>query len=278
LNLGNGKPTDTYSAPTYSGGTQTLTKIPDPRSSAHSKIKGVWYVSDDAAITDHGNPAVAGSLAWVAAEVGSTIAKVILPPNKTYTIGTTLALNGNTTLIVCPGATISISSAKTLTLNGRMIIEGGSNPITGAGTFTVVSAAAVDQQFYGNYSVGGNVDATYRYIITVGSSDLTLTLVQPGNWALGKKVLIINMLSSGGKTTITGSIGGDIIISGYLDTIEFIFTAYAGWVQTNRTYYSSTGEADNFILNPSMSVWQRGTTFSSATTPANNDDTYLKDR
>jgi len=38
------------------------------------------------------------------------------------------------------------------------------------------------------------------------------------------------------------------------------------------------GGAKNLIINGDFSVWQRGTSFTSATTPANSDDTYLADR
>lgn len=36
--------------------------------------------------------------------------------------------------------------------------------------------------------------------------------------------------------------------------------------------------ASNPIINGHMNIWQRGTSFTSTTTPANNDDTYLMDR
>lgn len=44
-----------------------------------------------------------------------------------------------------------------------------------------------------------------------------------------------------------------------------------------RTVFNSLAKT-NFTINSQFEVWQRGTSFDSTTTPANNDDTWLADR
>jgi hypothetical protein len=277
LNLGNGLASDTYSAPTYAGGTQTLTKIPDPRDTVHSKIKGVWYVSTDLAITDHGNPATPGSLAWVVAEIGAGAGTIILPPNRTYTIGTSLTLNATTNLIVMPYSFLLISVTKTLTINGHLLAMEGGNPIVGTGTFALAGFGYVDRMTSASFNTNVDINADFRVISIYGAADRVLTLVDPGAWGTGKRVLIINLMAAGYKITINGATGGAVNITGYLDTVEYVYQA-GSWYQAQRTFYATEGETDNFIINGNMDVWQRGISFTSGTTPANNDDTYLTDR
>lgn len=69
-----------------------------------------WYVSVDAAVTDHGNAAQVGSLAWVLTQVGSNIVDVELPGNHTYAVGTAIdmiSLAPNARLVFQNGAVLS---------------------------------------------------------------------------------------------------------------------------------------------------------------------------
>lgn len=49
-------------------------------------------------------------------------------------------------------------------------------------------------------------------------------------------------------------------------------------IYDNKIVKSDSGIFRNAIINGNMDIWQRGTTFTAATTPANSDDTYLTDR
>lgn len=93
-----------------------------------------WYVSPDAAITDHSVNTTAGSLAWILAQIGSSPAVVELPANKTYTLtANSLTVDDATRLVFQPGAVVSIASGKTLTINGEIAV-GLFQIFTGDGT------------------------------------------------------------------------------------------------------------------------------------------------
>lgn len=108
---GTGEATDTFSVPTYTGGTVTLTKVPSLASNLESILKGVWYVSNSSSITDHGNATVAGSLAWVVAAAGSTDKIKIVMPAGTYPLVTAVTIPSNITLDMTGGAVISGSAS-----------------------------------------------------------------------------------------------------------------------------------------------------------------------
>ena len=102
--------TDTYSAIIY--------YIGDIASYGGS-IYRKWYVSPDAAITDHGDDTETGSLAWVLDQVGATAATVELPGNKAYVISTTLVVAANIHLIFQNGAVLTDDGSNAdLTING----------------------------------------------------------------------------------------------------------------------------------------------------------------
>ena len=133
INYGSGQSTDTFSVPTYDGGTDTYTKVPSPNAGAHSIIKNRWYVSTSVTVTDHGDDSVAGSLAWIIGQVSTDNQAVELPGNTTYTVSTDLTVPANVTLVFQRGAALSVDSGKTVTINGY--VEAGPHEIfTGSGT------------------------------------------------------------------------------------------------------------------------------------------------
>ena len=83
-----------------------------------------WYVSPDAAITDHGDTADTGSLAWVLDQIGATAATVELPGNKAYVISTTLVIADNIKLIPQMGA-IFTDDGSNADLTIEAIIDAG---------------------------------------------------------------------------------------------------------------------------------------------------------
>lgn len=109
--IGWGEEGETFSVPIYSGGTTTLEKIPSIFADEYSNIKGASYVSNSSLITDHGDAAVTGSLAYVIAQ-GKT--NIVLPAGNYYII-TSLTVPDTVKITVLPGALFILTG--TLTLN-----------------------------------------------------------------------------------------------------------------------------------------------------------------
>jgi hypothetical protein len=85
-----------------------------------SVIKAVYYISASPSLTDHGNPAEAGTLAAAVEQAGSTRAAIELPGNHVYKLGTSLTIPANLSLRFQPGAEIEVAAARTLTVNGEV--------------------------------------------------------------------------------------------------------------------------------------------------------------
>ena len=82
-----------------------------------------WYVSTDAAITDHGDDTDTGSFAWVLDQIGATLATVELPGNKTYTITTATAVPANVNIIPQKGAVFGGAGTLTFDNPGQIISQ-----------------------------------------------------------------------------------------------------------------------------------------------------------
>ncbi len=172
VNWGTGQATDTFSVPTYAGGTTTLTKVPAVASDQASIVKGTWYVKVDAAITDHGDATQVGSLAWVAAQIAALNYRVVVPSAAgTLVIGTNLTLAANISLEIEKGAILSPSVGITLTINGPFHPTGKSQAFSGAGT-TLFGTSALsgipDPAWWGGGAAGAILaNASVNPIVTV---------------------------------------------------------------------------------------------------------------
>jgi hypothetical protein len=143
IEFGTGRATDTFTVSGYSGGTVTLTRLPAPFANVASLIKGKWYVSSSASITNHGDASVQGSYAWVIAQIGATNCAIELPP-ATYVMSSGSAIPSNVVTILQPGAQIVFTVD--YALNGRMISLGGTTPPFSVATGkTLTVNAYVDQ-------------------------------------------------------------------------------------------------------------------------------------
>jgi hypothetical protein len=85
-----------------------------------SIIKAVVYIASDADITDHGDPATAGSLAQAVAAAGSEERIIVLPGSHSYNVNTNLTVPENIVLRFGAGAVINVSQGKSLIMDGRI--------------------------------------------------------------------------------------------------------------------------------------------------------------
>lgn len=154
VDWGTGQDTDTFSVTSSSGGSITLTKMPSLWANVASLIKGKWYVSNSASITNHSTASVQGSLAWVAATVGSDSVTVEIPAGA-YAVGSDLTIPSNVALKVQNGALLTVASGKTLTINGPFS-AGLYQVFSGSGSveFAIGSVAEMNLEWWGGLPDG----------------------------------------------------------------------------------------------------------------------------
>lgn len=147
---GTGAAADTFSVPTYSGGTLTLTKIPSLSDDITSIIKGSWYISGSNSVSDNSDADQNGSLAWVLAQIGSDPGHVVLLPGS-YAVGDDLSIPANIRLTIRDGAYLEIESGKTVTFSTPENIEVSNNQriFSGAGTVAFTYPGIVYANWWG---------------------------------------------------------------------------------------------------------------------------------
>lgn len=99
--------------------------ITDLLAATTSLLKGAYYASNSASITDHTVVATSGSIAYCLAQIGSTVTALVLPPGI-YNIGAALTIPSNVTLVRLPGAVLTRTAGDHLTINGPFECVGGS--------------------------------------------------------------------------------------------------------------------------------------------------------
>ena len=145
-----------------------------------------WYVSPDAAITDHGDTTDTGSLAWVLNEIGATAATVELPGNKAYVISTTLVVAANVHLIFQKEAVLTDDGSNAdLTINGT--VDAGLYQIFnwGNGTGDLTFGEGMAKEYYPQWAgapvngSGNDLPATQQIADSMTSGTLRFT---GGDW------------------------------------------------------------------------------------------------
>lgn len=176
------------------------------------------------------------------------------------------------------------------------------------GTFTMIKGAQTgDPQF----QIALSTDTAGDVTMTADTGDITLTaaddisLVATGGVVSVTGVLtctsaalttpVLGTPTSGTLTNCTGlpytalanGTAGQLITWSAAGAIATTTAGSSGQVLTSNgagaapTFQAASGSTlsgINYIINGNMNVFQRGTSFTSATTPANSDDTYLADR
>jgi len=165
INFGTGQDTDTFTVPTYDGGTVTLTKLPSLFANAASIIKGKWYVA--AMSGDHGNASLTGSLAWVINTLGADPATIELPGNQTYSLTTNLVIPETIVLDFQRGAVLG--GTANISGDGLKHIQAGAWQIfSTSGTITFPNGSEAYPQWFG--AVGdGTTDDTTAFNKTIAS-------------------------------------------------------------------------------------------------------------
>lgn len=120
-------------------------------------VGGVYRVSTSASITDYGNAAQGGSLAWVLAQVGSAQTTVSLPGPKTYTITTNVTVPANVSLRLQRGAVFA--GAGDLTINGPLEADLTTH-FSGSGALVLASVPEVYPEWWGAVAGDATDDAT----------------------------------------------------------------------------------------------------------------------
>ena len=119
--------------------------------SAGVNVLRTYYVSNNAAITDHGDSSVEGSLAYIIDAAGTAGTDVVLMGGTTYSLITGTTVPANINLIFGSGAVIDISNTSTgLTVYGSIVAQ-ADTIFTGAGA-SVFGQSATSGFFYGGWN------------------------------------------------------------------------------------------------------------------------------
>jgi len=224
INWGSGDPTETFTVPTHDGSTTTLTRIPSLKADEYSTLKGVWYVSNATAITDHGAAAganyTAGNLKKLIDLAGADEVTIELPGNTNYPIVTNLTIPANVTIRHQRGAIFT--GAGNIVYSGTGSIDAGnfqifntSGTITFADSQTVksswfsslatavtkISTVAVDLKITADVTLAGNISLP----ATISAEVLPGVTVTTSGFTLSTAGALINNGSISGAGNITTS-------------------------------------------------------------------------
>jgi len=215
--------------------------------------------------------------------IGSTSVTLIFTPG-TWTIDDDLTIGSNFTCRVPNGCVFSVSSGKTLTFSGPVIRDGqtwtsGSGTVTENGTRYISGlvdlSSAVIQGATPLVFEGSTANAfETSFVVTDPTAARTITFPD-ADVDLGSVVSTSANNTLTGNNTFSGTndFTGPVKANGSAGTSGQVLQTTGTGVQ-----WANTPPERNYLINGSFSIAQRGTSFTSATTPANNDDTYLLDR
>lgn len=122
-----------------------------------------YYVSPSTSIADHSVVGTTGSLAYVLNQMGSVDGVVELPGNKTYMITSAdVEIPAGTTLVFQPGASISVGTGRTFTIDNPNSIVAQPDQIifSGDGDVSISSFGMVYAPWFGATGNGTTDDTT----------------------------------------------------------------------------------------------------------------------
>lgn len=205
---------------------------------------GYYYPSSGAA--DQGVTGDSNTIKYCVDTIAANAGTIFLAHTKgsastTYTLGTSETIPANVTLIVEPGAVISVSAAQTLTINGKL--DAGLGQIF-AGTGTVVfgtNIPVVYPEWW--YSGSGAYDTALQAALDCTAGPITVTLLPNKTYALVTGVTVKyhrSWIIGGGKnsTIIT------FTPTGTASCITFDLTGASAGVQCGIRGIGFTGAGD----------------------------------
>ncbi len=188
----------------------------------------------------------------------------------TWTIDSNLTIPSNITVYIASGAVFSVSSSITLTISGALIRE---HSTWKSGSGSVVNNPLSKSTDY------TTVAATDNKLLEV-TGTTTITLMDAASAGAGYRVSVKNIGS--GTVTIARDTSADTIdgvaADFSIDPLDYISlyvnASEDGYLIGDNNIQSN---AFNYVINPTFSIAQELTSVTAATTPANNDDTYVFD-
>lgn len=132
-----------------------------------------------------------------------------------------------------------------------------------------------DAEWFNFHAAASDVSKNGSATILINGTDVT------GEYLTNRRVKIFSDATRY-ATVVSSSFSTDTKVILDFDTgsvgASFSAVALAILRPTNTSIPSNNNQTQNLIINGQFRISQRGATFTSATTPANNDDTYLLDR
>lgn len=217
----------------------------DDQNTYGTAIHRKWYVSPSDAITDHCDNTTEGSLAWVAAQIGSYYATVELPGNHIYDIDSNCTIQSTVQLLPQYGAVLKPASGKAITFHSPEQVVAAPNQFVydGAGRILFSNAGRIYVDWWGPHKDGATDDhADLKAAHDSAAVNSTLVL-GPGSYMTDSEWLITTGVNVEGTCGISGStiIAGASLISGSVVTyyptnpyLEFL-TLSCLTVDGNRT-------------------------------------------
>lgn len=176
-------------------------------------INRKWYVSPLDSITDHCNAATAGSLAWVAAQIGVYSATVELPGNHIYDIDSNCTIQSTVQVLLQNGAIIKPASAKSITFSSPAQVLAASNQFVfdGAGRIIFTNPDDIYVDWWGPTKDGATDDLAVLQAAHNSAAELSTLKLGSGSYATSAEWLITKNINIEG---VAGNPGSTIIAPG----------------------------------------------------------------
>lgn len=171
-----------FSRDTDTGGTETLNRVMWPGVDVFEIFGGRTSSEISSALT----------------RIGSNTVSIWLAPG-TWTISDNLTIPSNVGVVVPDGTTLSISSGKTLTVNGRFY-AGNTQCVSGSGTMALAatSVAFVKPEWWGDHTSA----ALQSAVTAAGTMGGGVVLCDAGTYTISSMVTVPSNVSISGSCTV----------------------------------------------------------------------------
>lgn len=215
-----------------------------------------WYVSTDAAITDHGDDTDTGSFAWVLDQISTTPSTVEMPGNKTYTITTSTGVVSTVNVTAQKGAIWD--GAGTLTFDNTDQIDAGSQQQIFGSSITVVftNGGTAYIGWFDNLTQAIASGANIKFesdisVVTLTIPSTTSLEVERGAVITVTGTLTINGPLIAGRYQIFNCTGSGLVTSN--PSIDEIYPEWFGAVVDNESAAAANYTAIRLALKMALS-------------------------